>query len=377
MKKKKAHFPRQCLLALSLSASALPALAELPRDVQVERLDPARIAVTWTGTAVSGEQYRISISDAADAAMPGQVSPVAGAAGRIELDHAPGVRPYVRIEDDKGEWIVVGERVLPLEGGINFRDLGGYPTPDGRQVRWGALFRSGAMDTLTDGDYAYLQRLGIKTICDLRANQERKAAPTQNERIAAGATYVSWDYDLDFDASALKQAFTAGGDPKEAAVRMMSGFYRTMPQAFAPRYRAAFDALKAGDGLLFNCSAGKDRTGLLAALVLTTLGVAPDAVMADYAMSQRVASLQTLRQRGNDPTGKKAEDPNMAFFARLPSGAVDALMGTDPVYLYSAFDQIRADYGSVDAYIERELGVSAADRLALQTRYLEPAPQAP
>lgn len=374
---KTAHFPRRCLLALALSASALPALAELPRDVQVERLDPARVVVTWTGAAVSGEQYRISVSDATDAPARGPASPVAGDAGRIELDHAPGERPYVRIEDDKGGQLLVGERVLPLEGGINFRDLGGYPTPDGRKVRWGTLFRSGAMDTLTDGDYAYLQRLGIKTICDLRASQERSAAPTQKERIAPGADYVAWDYDLHFDAGALKQAFTAGGDPKEAAIRMMSSFYRTMPKEFAPRYRAAFDALKAGDGLLFNCSAGKDRTGLLAALVLTTLGVAPDAVMADYAMSQRVASLQKLRQRGNDPTGKKAEDPNAAFFAKLPPGAVDALMGTDPVYLYSAFDQIRADHGSLDAYIERELGVTAADRLALQARYLEPAPQAP
>ncbi|MEL1265093.1 tyrosine-protein phosphatase [Pseudoxanthomonas putridarboris] len=370
------HALRRNLLALTLFASASPALAELPRDVQIERLDPTRIAVVWTGAAVSGEQYRVTVSDRDDAPTTNSAVSVTGAAGRVELDHAPGVRPYVRVDDGEGRQALIGERVLPLEGGINFRDLGGYPTSDGRQVRWGALFRSGAMDTLTDGDYAYLQGLGIKTICDLRASQERSAAPTQKERIAPGADYVSWDYDLDFDSSALKQAFATGGDPKEAAIRMMSSFYRTMPREFAPRYRAVFDALKAGEGLLFNCSAGKDRTGLLAALVLTTLGVVPDAVAADYAMSQRVASLQKLRQRTADPTGEKAEDPNAAFFAKLPPGAVDALMGTDPVYLFSAFDQIRADYGSIDAYIERELGVSAADRFALQARYLEPAPGA-
>ncbi|WP_149194420.1 tyrosine-protein phosphatase [Luteimonas suaedae] len=370
---KTAHTLKRRTLALALCSCALPAVAELPRDLQIERLGPTRIAVVWTGAAVAGEQYRIAVSDRIDAPLPASVSPVNGASGRIEIEHAADVRPYVRIKDDEGRESLIGERVLPLEGGINFRDLGGYQAGDGRQVRWGRLFRSGAMDTLTDGDYAYLQRLGIKTICDLRRPQERNAAPTQANRIGQEVEYLSWDYELKFDGDILKRAFAGGGDPKEAAIRMMSGFYRTMPKEFAPRYRTAFDALKAGDGLLFNCSAGKDRTGLLAALVLTTLGVPQDTVIADYAMSQRVPSLQKLRQRSSDPTGDKAADPTAAAFAKLPPEAVDALMGTDPVYLHSAFDQIRADYGSIDAYIERELGVSPADRIALQGMYLEPA----
>lgn len=365
------------LILLGLCALSAPALAELPRDASVERLSPTRIAVTWSGYLVPKERFELGLTDAQGHPLAHTAvrSNVSGAAGRADFEHAADLRPYVQLRDAEGASELLGERVLPLEGGINFRDLGGYPTRDGRQVRWGMLFRSGAMDGLTEHDHAYLQRLGIKTICDLRTGQERAAAPTPRDRFAPSATYLSWDYENNFDVAALKQAFAQGIDPSEAAMRVMASFYRTMPAQFAPRFRAAFDALKAGDGLLFNCSAGKDRTGLLAALVLTALGVQQDVVVADYAMSQRVPSLQKLRQRSNDPTGHKPADPNAAFLAQLPPTAVNALMGTDPMYLSAAFDQIRHDYGSLDAYLERALGVSAADRAALQARYLEPRPK--
>lgn len=365
----------QKLLALGLSLLAFGARAELPRDVQVERLSPTRIAVVWTGTRVAGEALDIGLSDAQGktTTRTAMQDDVPGRSGRAELDHDAGARPYVRIDDNKGHHMVVGERVLPLEGGINFRDLGGYRTSDGRTVRWGKLYRSGVMADLTDADYAYLQTLGIKTICDLRATSEREHSPTQAARIARGGRYLSWDYQQDFDTRAFATAFAGGGDPQETALRLMAGFYREMPATFASRYREAFAALLEGQGLLFNCSAGKDRTGLLGALVLTALGVEPDAVVSDYAMSQRVPSLKRLQTRMNE-AGQ--QDPGMSALARLPEPALRALMGTDPMYINAAFDQIRADYGSIGAYLEKELGVTAADRTRLQGLYLEPAPAA-
>jgi protein-tyrosine phosphatase len=74
---------------------------------------------------------------------------------------------------------VTHSRLLPLQGGQNFRDLGGYRTRDSRTVRWGVLFRSGAMNALTPADFAYLGRLGIRTVCDFRSTDERNAAPVQ------------------------------------------------------------------------------------------------------------------------------------------------------------------------------------------------------
>lgn len=364
---------RKTALALALASLAAAAHARLPADVQIERLSPTRIAVVWSGALVPAEKLDVGLAAAPGKPVDGATlrDDVAGSAGRVELEHASGVRPYVWIGDNKGNETTLGERVLPLQGGVNFRDLGGYRTDDGRSVRWGRLYRSGVMADLTDSDYAYLQRLGITAICDLRDSRERSHSPTQAGRIARGGRYIAWDYQQDFDMKAFAGAFAMGGDPQETALRLMAAFYRQMPAAFAARYREAFDVLKQGDGLLFNCSAGKDRTGLLAALVLTALGVAPDVVVNDYAMSQRVPSLQRLRTRMD---ASATQDPGMSALSRLPEPALRALMGTDPMYLSAAFDQIRADHGSIDAYLEQQLGVGAADRARLRALYLEPAP---
>ena len=275
---------RKTALALALASLASAAHARLPADVQIERLSPTRIAVVWSGALVPAEKLDVGLAPAPGKPVDGATlrDDVAGSAGRVELEHASGVRPYVWIGDNKGNEATLGERVLPLQGGVNFRDLGGYRTDDGRSVRWGRLYRSGVMADLTDSDYAYLQRLGITAICDLRDSRERSHSPTQAGRIARGGRYIAWDYQQDFDMKAFAGAFAMGGDPQETALRLMAAFYRQMPAAFAARYREAFDVLKQGDGLLFNCSAGKDRTGLLAALVLTALGVAPDVVVNDY-----------------------------------------------------------------------------------------------
>ena len=80
----------------------------------------------------------------------------------------PARRRQGRPPPVKQQW---HQRLLPLEGGQNFRDLGGYRTRDGRTVRWGMLFRSGAMDGLTAADYAYLGKIGIRTVCDFRSNE--------------------------------------------------------------------------------------------------------------------------------------------------------------------------------------------------------------
>lgn len=368
---------KQLLLSLGLACLVFSAQAKLPRDVAMERVSPTRIAVVWTGELAADEKLDFGLSDTQGHLLgKNAFNDVAGSAGRVELDHAAGVRPYVLIDDNHGHKEVIGERVLPLEGGINFRDVGGYRTADGRSVRWGKIYRSGLMADLTDNDYAYLQKLGIKTICDLRDDKERTESPTQAKRITNGGNYLTWDYQLDFDAQRFATALANTSDPQETAMRLMSSTYRNMVSAFAPRFRAAFDTLKKGDGLAFNCSAGKDRTGILAALVLTALGVEPDVVVSDYAMTQRVPSLQRLRTRMAASSQQNSSlNKSMSAISSLPESVQRALMGSDPMYISAAFDQIRADYGSIDAYLEKELGVTAADKAKLRDLYLEPAAQ--
>ncbi|HBK46291.1 MAG TPA: hypothetical protein DDZ67_07625 [Xanthomonadaceae bacterium] len=374
------------LLVAALVAVAFDASAELPTDVAVERISPTRIAVVWNGALVGGEKFDIVLSDAeGNAAAPAKtLDDVAGAGGRAELEHVAGVRPYVLVDDNEGRRVVVGERILPLEGGVNFRDLGGYRTTDGRSVKWGTLYRSGVMSDLTDSDYAYLQKLGIKVICDLRSQDERALEPTDAERITHGGKYYSRDYRMDFDASGFAQAFgQPGADPALTALRVFAGFYRQMPRQYATQFRQAFADLKQGQGLLWNCSAGKDRTGLLGALVLTALGVEPEMVSADYALSTHVYPKQEAARQARrkataaQPGEKQADSPHtstMSAMAKLPPEAAQVLKGTDASLIAAAFDQIRNDYGSLDAYFEKELGVSSADRKRLQELYLEPSP---
>lgn len=371
------------LLAIAISAFACNAQAELPTDIAVERISPTKIAVVWTGALATDEKLDFVLSDASGN-VPGKANKIddtPGVVGRVELEHAADVRPYVLVDDNEGHGEIVAERVLPLQGGVNFRDLGGYRTTDGRSVTWGKLYRSGVMSDLTDSDYAYLQALGIKTICDLRSQDERMAEPTDAQRITHGGDYYSLDYKLDFDTSGFVQAFSIpAANPELAALRVFGSFYRTMPKAYAPQFKQAFVDLKEGNGLLFNCSAGKDRTGVLAALVLTVLGVAPDTISADFALSTYLyPKHEAARQakRAEAKSEHKADAPHssaMEAIGKLPPEARKVLSGTDAALIAAAFDQIRNDYGSLDAYLEKELGVSMEDRKLLQDLYLEPSP---
>ncbi|MBN6149275.1 tyrosine-protein phosphatase [Xanthomonas sp. AmX2] len=377
---------RKPLLALAIAALAFDAQAQLPTDIAVERVSPTRIAVVWTGALAAGEKLDLVLGDA-QGKVPGnarRIDDAPGTLGRVELEHAAGTRPYVLVDDNQGHQEVVAERVLSLEGGVNFRDLGGYRTTDGRSVKWGRLYRSGVMSDLTDADYAYLQKLGIKTICDLRSQEERKVEPTDAQRIANGGNYYSLDYTLDFDAGGFAKAFsTPSANPEMTALRVFGSFYRTMPKMYAAQFRQAFADLQQGNGLLFNCSAGKDRTGVLGALVLTALGVAPDTVSADYALSALVYPKQEAARQAKHAASKakgepKADGPHsatMEAMGKLPPEARKVLSGTDASLIAAAFDQIRNDYGSLDAYFEKELGVSREDRKRLQEIYLEPAPR--
>ena len=95
----------------------------------------------------------------------------------VSLD--PLVRHYVHLHHGDDPVAVAAERLVPLEGTLNFRDLGGYRTADGRQVRWGRVFRSDALGTLTDADLTYLEHLGVRLVCDFRDDLETQRAPSR------------------------------------------------------------------------------------------------------------------------------------------------------------------------------------------------------
>jgi protein-tyrosine phosphatase len=254
-------------------------------------------------------------------------------------------------------------RLLPLEGGINFRDLGGYVTTDGRRVRPGMLYRSGSMAALTADDYEHLSKLNIQVIADFRSTEERLREPTRWPDGERKPQRLERDYELEFGEilAVMRDAPTA-----ESARAAFSSFYRRIPAQFASQYRQMFDELLAGNApLAFNCSAGKDRTGVASALILTALGVPRDVVTDDYLLSNRYYKPKPM-------STANADDPTARMFSRLPPDVVRVFMGVEAEFLDSAFSGMTEQYGSVDAYLEQAIGLSADDRVKLKQLYTEP-----
>jgi len=243
------------------------------------------------------------------------------------------------------------QRHLPLEGVYNLRDLGGYRTTDGRTVRWGVLFRSSDLVDISASDRHQINALGIKTICDLRSERERTQRPDPQ--------FSTWQSDSrcnTFDLS--KQGLAPKSSPDTDWHGTMVSFYGSIGKMYAPQFRALFDDLKQNKTpLLFHCTAGKDRTGVSAALVLLALGVPKDTVLDDYLL-----------------TGKYMDSAPPTFMAMFPElSRVPALKDTEADYLNAALAGIDKEYGSLDNYYEAVLNVSAADRKLLRANLLESA----
>jgi len=330
-------------LCLVIAAPAVEAQYALSRS------DAGQLTLSWTNVPAPSAIAVSSDPSDFDAASFMPVA-VQGQSVAIPADGTPSGSEYT-----------VAERLLPLEGGKNFRDLGGYETADGRRVRWGRLYRSGVMTGLTDNDYRYLSGLGIGVVCDFRASSERGAEPTDWR--AGTVETLDWDYEI--DTAVFAEAF-AGGMSEANSAAAFAGFYRVMPTEFAGRFAALFRSLETGpQATTFHCSAGKDRTGVAAALILKALGVPREVVLADYALSDTfvdyMADIEASR------ASVDADDP-AAFWVNLPDEVLAPFMRSDPAYLAAALDQIEADHGSVEAYLT---GVLGADLERLRALYLE------
>jgi len=247
-------------------------------------------------------------------------------------------------------------RLLPFDAIDNFRDYGDYATSAGRRVKPGRLYRSAHHARATEADLARLGDLGVATVVDLRRPGERRHQPS---RRPAGAACVVVESDHDDGGEAPHITFLKTADLTEASGRAFMGeAYRRLP--FEPPhldlFTRYFRALADADGpVLIHCAAGKDRTGLLAALTHHLLGVSRDDMVEDYLLTNRAV---TLEARAPD-IARQLE----AMTGRTAShGAVVAFLGVEPDFLEIAFRTIEDQHGSLDAYLEAALGVDAAMR---------------
>lgn len=347
--------------ASGAEVSARPLASPMP-VVQAERISSDSYRVSWQAWK-AGVPVDVFVANRPDAPASARRQLVDDDRDGTAVVTVPaGERPYFYLQPPKGQGRWVAERLLPLEGGRNFRDLGGYRTTDGRTVRWGKVFRSGSMAGLTAADYTYLGRLGIQAVCDFRTAPERQQEPNQWVR-AARVSYWTRDYEL--SGGDLGRLF-GGGKVTPAQVRTtMAEMYRALPYEQVPAYREMFRQMLAGQlPLAFNCSAGKDRAGLAAALVLTALGVPRETVFADYALTDKYLAAALAR----NPSDGGAIS---GILSRLPKDVAEVLMSADPAYIRAAFDEMTKRDGSPEGYLRKSLGVGPKELAALRKMLLQ------
>ena len=375
--------------ALLLTACGQEAPVVAPEDAAVTAPAPVVISATEAVTGETRASYvlswettpakapvRIEVSTDPDFAIgEGEVLAVADKDGEfVWAAEADDTRRYFAIIPEAGEPVRTAVRLLPLEGGRNFRDLGGYETEDGRTVKWGQVYRSGVMDGLTEADYGYLTNLGIRTICDYRTSQEREAEPTNWQ--AGAIDYVTFPDPEGEEDMASNPMIAKLLDPEATAEDVAAGMaegYVSIAYDQAPAYAAMFDRLAGGEiPLAFNCSAGKDRAGTSAALLLTALGVPREAVVADYSLSDDYVDYmeEFMGDKARIEAESQADHP-YAFLFTLPPEKVAPLMDSRPEYIEATFAALEAEHGSVMAFIQTELDVTDQELTAIRAALLE------
>lgn len=264
-------------------------------------------------------------------------------------------------------------RLVPLERGRNFRDLGGYLAADGRRVRRGALFRSGVLTYLTDRDHAVLEQYGIRAICDLRSAEERQREPTRWR--ARGVTTQTWDYDLTI-ARKIGRAARDQSLDRQHIIDLIMEFYQGLPGRLVVPMRDILRLVLARKlPLVIHCAAGKDRTGVVVAMLLSALEVPRGTIMEDYALSAAVTDYeQELRMHPQAELGMEANlgiSDHAGALLLLPREIRQPLLDSDPEYLHAAFRHVELTHGSVADFIRTELGFSKDDLAKLKDRVLE------
>ena len=315
--------------------------SQILSNIVVARTDRGTVEISWE-TEASNLSLSVYVGESTETIE--RKSPIARVTGRTRIELVgldPRLRYYFELLPDGGRGIVVAERRIPLDGAVNFRDLGGYEAADGRRVKWGRIFRSDHLSWLSDVDQNLIRRLGIKLVCDFRTPAEVSRAPDllpEDDSV---------DYlHLPIVNSQLDPAnafeMIKKGDLSWLTMEFMMDNYIECIDRFGDVWGQVFRRLADAESrpMVFHCTGGKDRAGICAALILLALGVPEQTVVYDHGLSD-VFNADRLKE-----IHKRIESFGIA------PGKLAPYLTAPRELIVSLLEHLRETYGSAVDYLK-------------------------
>ena len=361
-------FTHSLAAAVAAGALLLQPIAALALDgADVQRPAPNQVTVSWQGA----DPVDVYVSTKPDASIA-EARRVARAdrQGVFVMERNEPARPYFILKDERdGSTVRVAERLLPLERGSNFRDVGGYPAAGGKHVRWGLIYRSGATPMLTAADFRYLATLGIAADIDLRSTEERQIAP---DRLPdhTGALYLaprlSRRRGLRAEGCEREERRLAGQSLSQLAGLAGAAVPRRLRPASEARRRRHLPLLRRpGPPRAWRPPWCWRRSACRATSSWPTITCRPRTAGSEPRTRCRRSTRRAIPAISSPPTMPRRRRPeNRPNPGRLYDASGVAL-------LKQTFDEIDTHWGSVDNYLDKELGINALDIARLRAAYLE------
>jgi protein-tyrosine phosphatase len=254
--------------------------------------------------------------------------------------------PEENNEKDESDSIIK-KRLIPLEGAFNFRDLGGYHIRDGRRTIWGRVYRSDEFSELSDADLETLNALGLRSFIDLRSPRERKG---KENRLPAGSTYHQIRI---YKREPFREYVWIALFQRHALPQALGDNYINLVETRAETFGSALHLLTNPQNLplVYHCSAGKDRTGIVAALILSILGVPEETIIADYSLSNL----------GFEHFYTEFVESGRLDRWAVPYEEFQGLFLVQPSWMRNLLAHLKSKYGSVEDYLICQAGLTHQD----------------
>ncbi len=332
----------------------------LARAIQINESEQGSVELSWTPEFTT---QRVDVFAGTDPTQIDMTTPLARAVSRsATITGLPPLRRHYFCLRPEGEvGVIAAQRNVPLDGCVNFRDLGGYATINHTHVKWGKLYRSGHLSELSSSGRDYFAGLRIHAVCDFRQTKERSSEamglpndPQVNVlEIPPGVK----------DPRYLHRILERAKDSSDI-LDAVHAIVLSMVNESAHRYQRMFEVLLAPEeqNILLNCSAGKERTGVASALVLTALGVPRETIYYDFMLSKTYF-----------PAAREIPRVMKKYDVGRPEDTLKDLIGplleTHESYLRCAFESIDENFGDGLTYLKQQYGVGADELRALRDRF--------